>query len=253
MEKQRILREAQKIASKFSFWMVSGDVSHLYGYAYETPDTKYELEIKFDENFPNNPPQLIYHDEIKELIGDIQLKKHLNWTYESHVVDIIEELKFRIQEALENQKPNLDEKIDGTLKNDEYITPDLDTYPPDFQQEDYITPSYSDDIDFYTEDTTSMTTENKESLQDKKPSHETENPFVEPIIVDDDQTSLAVTTELGLIQQEYAYDQTGSNPANIQVYITVTLSKTFIISIDFSRYPDKPTISVQEEVQTIIG
>lgn len=55
MDKQRILREAQKIAAKFSFWMVSGNISHLYGYAYETPEKKYELEIKFDENFPNSP------------------------------------------------------------------------------------------------------------------------------------------------------------------------------------------------------
>ena len=70
MDTQRILKEAQKIATKFSFWMVSGNIAHLYGYAYETPENKYELEIKFDENFPNNPPQFLYHSEIKELLGD---------------------------------------------------------------------------------------------------------------------------------------------------------------------------------------
>lgn len=46
MDKQRILREAQKIASKFSFWMVSGDIAHLYGHVYETSDKKYEEDIR---------------------------------------------------------------------------------------------------------------------------------------------------------------------------------------------------------------
>ncbi|MFW9895172.1 MAG: hypothetical protein ACFFD7_05140 [Candidatus Thorarchaeota archaeon] len=260
MEKERILREAQKIASKFSFWMVSGNISHLYGYVYETPDIKYELEIKFDEDFPDNPPQLIYHDEIKDLMGEIQLNKYLNWTPDSHVVDIIEELKLRIQEALNTQKtskehifPLSTKEIDVTPETDDYITPDLDAYPPDFQPEEYITPSYSNDDDFYTKHTNSITPENNGSFQAEKHSPEIEQPFVEPIIIDDDQTSLAITTELGLIQQEYAYDQMGSNPANIQIYITITLSKTFIISIDFSEYPDKPAISVQEEIQAIIG
>ena len=100
MDKQRILKEAQKIASKSSFWMVSGNIAHLYGYVYETPEKKIEMEIKFDETFPNSPPQLIYHDDIKELLGDIQLEKHLNWTLESNVVDIIHELKLKIQDAL---------------------------------------------------------------------------------------------------------------------------------------------------------
>ena len=42
MEKQRILKEAQKIATNFSFWMVSGNINHLYGYIYETTEKKSE-------------------------------------------------------------------------------------------------------------------------------------------------------------------------------------------------------------------
>ena len=61
MDKQRILREAQIISSQFSFWMVSGNIAHLYGYAYETPEQKYIVEVKFDEEFPNAPPQIIPH------------------------------------------------------------------------------------------------------------------------------------------------------------------------------------------------
>ena len=104
MDRQRILREAQKIAAKFSFWMVSGNIAHLYGYAYETPEQKYEMEIKFEESFPNSPPQLLYRDEIKELLGDFQLNKVRSWTPDTTVVDIIHELKAKIQEALQAPK-----------------------------------------------------------------------------------------------------------------------------------------------------
>jgi len=73
LDKQRILKEAQRIAKEFSFWMVSGNIAHLYGYVYETPEKKYELEIKFDDDFPNSPPQMIYHDDSKELLGTVSL------------------------------------------------------------------------------------------------------------------------------------------------------------------------------------
>ena len=69
MNKQRILKEAQDIASSYSFWMVSGNITHLYGYLLETADGKYELEIKFDETFPESPPEFIYYDAIKDLLG----------------------------------------------------------------------------------------------------------------------------------------------------------------------------------------
>ena len=150
LDKQRILKEAQRIAKEFSFWMVSGNIAHLYGHVYETPEKKYELEIKFDENFPNKPPQLIYHDEIKEILEDIQLNKHINWTAESNVVDIIHELKLKIQEALQVPKTvaekelssiKANEKSDETIETEEYITPDLNAYPPDFQYEKFYTPS----------------------------------------------------------------------------------------------------------------
>ncbi|MFX0143913.1 MAG: ubiquitin-conjugating enzyme E2 variant, partial [Candidatus Hodarchaeota archaeon] len=97
MNKQRILREAQQIAKKFSFWMVSGDISHLYGYIYETAGKKYEIEIKFDEEFPKTPPKIIYHSEIKETLGSFQPKSLINWTPESNVLDIVLELNNAIK------------------------------------------------------------------------------------------------------------------------------------------------------------
>ena len=70
--------------------MVSGNIEHLFGYVYETPEGKYELEIKFDEDFPYNPPKLIYHKEIKELLGDIRLKAENSWSENSSVLEILQ-------------------------------------------------------------------------------------------------------------------------------------------------------------------
>jgi ubiquitin-protein ligase len=250
LNKERILKEAQKIAKEFSFWMVSGNIAHLYGHVYETPEKKFELEIKFDETFPTRPPHLIFHNEIKELLGEIHLKKYNQWEPEFKVVDIVSELKLRIQEALHvpetekkgesNPLETAEEKYDPS-DTDEYITPDPNAYPEEFQSEDYITPS-----DF-----------NNNSFENKQPSKTSSEPdntkfYTEPIFDDTEQLSLELTTELGLIQQEYAYDQKGSNAAEINIYITITLSKTFIISIDFTNFPEKPKISLPDDVKNIL-
>ena len=262
MDRQRILKEAQKIASKFSFWMVSGNIAHLYGHVYETPEKKFELEIKFDENFPNKPPQLIYHNEIKELLGDVQLNKILNWTSDSLMVDVIHELKLKIQETIHPQNPITEgdlssekksKEIEDNLETEEYLTPDLNNYPPDYQSGEYINPSASNGDIFYTEQTPTITSERTEVFQDDKSKIESNQPFNRPIFDEADQISLELTTELGLIQQEYAYDQKSSNAGDIEIYITITLSKTFIISIDFTKYPEKPIILLPEKVKNIIG
>ncbi|MFW9942035.1 MAG: hypothetical protein ACFFFT_13410 [Candidatus Thorarchaeota archaeon] len=250
MDKQRILKEAQGIAKEFSFWMVSGNIAHLYGYVYETPEKKFELEIKFDETFPDKPPQLLFHDEIKELLGEIQLERYKYWTPESKVVDIINELRFEIQKAIQIPKAipqeelspiKVSEKSNDFVEPEEYITPDLNAYPVDYQTEDYIIPSDSDNNIYHSE----------QELDDLSEStKETSN--VETYYDETEHLSLKLTTELGLIQQEYAYDQKGSNLSHVNVYITITLTKTFIIDIDFTNFPKKPKISLPEEVKDIL-
>jgi len=270
MDKQRILREARKIGSKFSFWMVSGNIAHLYGYVYETSERKYELEIKFGENFPNDPPKFLFHDNIKELISDIQLKKLKNWSSESSVVDIIQELEDKILNALEipqkkeekelapkidnsNEKPDfeLEEATDSKdieipPESEEYITPDLNAYPPDFEFDQYITPSDSEEDIFYEDQS------KQKSLED-----ETFSPPItelEPAPQEQfEETSVAINTELGLIQQEYAYDQRSSKGADLNIYITITLSKTFLIPIDFTNYPKRPNITFPDDVKKLLG
>ncbi|MGQ4876413.1 MAG: hypothetical protein ACP6IY_20305 [Promethearchaeia archaeon] len=266
MDKQRILKEAQKIAAKFSFWMVSGNIAHLFGYAYETPEKKYELEIKFDDDFPETPPKLIYHDEIKELLGDFVPEKLKNWTPDSSVVDIVHELKAKIQQSL-NEPISLEkqqlipiiepqhaavnvqqpQKIDQeTQENnqEEYITPDLNAYPPDFDYNQYITPKSENFFDNQFQEDNLIQTDKYRDSTSYSP---------EEIFIESEPLSLDISTELGLIQQEYAYDQRSSNKADINVYLTITLTKTFIIPIDFSNYPEKPKIQFPQEIIQLIG
>ncbi|MBY8989922.1 MAG: hypothetical protein KGD58_04130 [Candidatus Lokiarchaeota archaeon] len=250
MDKERILKEAQRIAKEFSFWMVSGNIAHLYGHVYETPEKNFELELKFDETFPNKPPQLIFHKEIKELLGEIHLEKYNQWNPEFKVVDIIKELKLKIQEAANLSKTEIKEELSpletaeenyDASDSEEFLAPDLNEYPEEFQPEDYITPSdFNNDLIDSDQTSTTFSEDNKiESYQ-------------EPIFDDTEQLSLELTTELGIIQQEYAYDQKGSSAADINVYITITLSKTFIISLNFTNFPEKPLISLPDEVKNIL-
>jgi len=92
MDQHRILKEAQKLASKFKFWMVSGDISHLYGYILEDKGKKYDLEIIFPEDFPKKPPEFIYHKNIRSLLGQFKLTTLDNWYENESVLNVVEEL-----------------------------------------------------------------------------------------------------------------------------------------------------------------
>ena len=261
MDKQRVLREAQKIATKYSFWMVSGNIAHLYGYVYEIEGKKFELEIKFEENFPTNPPQFIYQKDIIELLGNVQLDKLRNWTQESYVFDIIDELKMKIQKALHVSKMLLEENIelkkvsensDDSFEADKFITPDLSKYPSDSQYEEYLTPSDSTNKPFNGEQTVKTSIgEPQQSFENS--SNTPPKPIQESFFEESSQMSVSLNTELGLIQQEYAYDQLSEKPAEINIYITITLTKTFIIGVDFTNYPKKPIFHFPQEVKKLLG
>ncbi|MFX1500695.1 MAG: hypothetical protein ACFFDH_06990 [Promethearchaeota archaeon] len=262
MDKQRILKEAQRIAKNFSFWMVSGNIAHLYGYVYETGGKKYELEIKFDEDFPNTPPKMIYHNDIEELLGTFQLNNLVNWNSKSAVVDIINELKSKIKDTLKKsieiiEKPLISvekqENNDISFENEEYLTPDLNAYPPDYQYEENFPSTDTPDNLFYTEKSSDKKLEETNTPSIKNSNNKSFIPIQEPFIEASEQISVAISTELGLIQQEYAYDQPNAKKAVVNVYITITLTKTFIITIDFMNYPKKPIIIFPDELKNILG
>jgi len=282
MDKQRILKEAQKIATKFSFWMVSGNIEHLFGYVYETPEGKYELEILFDDDFPYTPPNLSYHKEIKELLGDIRLEAEKNWSENSSVLEMLQELKTKIQQALSIPEKEEDQPIsaisddsnipedkfveksletDGDekestekeTKEEEYITPDLSAYPPEFEYEQFVSPSESQEDLIYEEESNEATIDNEEIKTDEILSQEAPKLTEPELFADHEQTSVALNTELGLIQQEYAYDQKSHKKGDLNIYLTITLAKTFIIHINFTNYPAKPYVDVPEEASNLIG
>ncbi|MFX0005715.1 MAG: hypothetical protein ACFFA7_00700 [Promethearchaeota archaeon] len=254
MDRQRILREAQKIAKEFSFWMVSGEISHLYGYVYEAQDKKYELEIKFDDEFPNSPPQMIYHNEITKLLGDFQLNNLIKWTPNSTVVDVVEELRSKIESAVKSLEKDVEEKSISdeyvnkiTTEEEEFITPDLNAYPPDFQYDENITSLEKTDDLFYTDNSSSSS---PQELRQNLGSNIVQDEY---IIEDSEDLGVLINTELSLIQQEYAYDQIDSRRAVVNIYITITLTKTFIITIDFMNYPERPIITFSDETRSILG
>ncbi len=261
MDKKRILKEAQRIAKDFSFWMVSGNIAHLYGYVHQTPDVKYELEIKFEEDFPNTPPQMIYHNEVKELLGDFQLNNIINWTANSVVVNIIHELKVKIEDALKPKEeipkrqmiPIEEEQIvNNSSEKEDYLTPDLNAYPPDFPYDEHVTLLDSASDLFFTEESYESTPNDSDSAFVGDSDYEPKMSIQEDFTEERGELSVAINTELGLIQEQYAYDQSGSMGAQINVYITITLTKTFIISIDFMNYPERPIITLPAEAKSIL-
>ena len=247
MNKQRILKEAQKIAAKFPFWMVSGNIAHLYGYVHETTEKKYELEIKFDDNFPKSLPHFIFYDAIRNLLGDFQLYKLESWTPESSVVDILHELKEKIKDVLIEPVKFEEEKFQS-YDSEEYITPDLNAYPPDSNYEKF---------EFQTDSTTDYQSLSSDEINQsdiyKSPPIEVEEGKRKEVFEESEQISIEISTELGLIQQYFTYDQKGTNPADINVYMTITFTKTFIININFTNYPEKPFISFPDELKAFIG
>jgi len=262
VDKKRILKEAQRIAKDFSFWMVSGNITHLYGYVHQIPDVKYELEIKFEEDFPNTPPLMIYHDEIKELLGDFQLNNIINWTADSVVVNIMHELKAKIEDTLEPKEDIPEQKMihieeeqitDSSSEKENYITPDLNAYPPEFPYDEYVTPSDSTSDLFYSEKSFETPPNDLDSDIIDNSDFDSKISTQKDITEDSDQLSVAINTELGLIQQSYAYDQLGSEGAEINVYVTITLTNTFIILIDFMNYPERPVITFPSDVKNILG
>lgn len=282
MDKQRILKEAQKIATKFSFWMVSGNIEHLFGYVYETPEGKYELEIKFDDDFPYTPPSLSYHKDIKELLGDIRLEAENNWSENSSVLELLQELKKKIQQALSVPETEKDQPISAISKDynipedkiveksletggdekksteketkeEEYITPDLSAYPPEIEYEQFVSPSESQENLFYEDESDEATIKTDEIKTDKIVSQEAPKLTEPELFADHEQTSVVLNTELGLIQQEYAYDQKSHHKGDLNIYLTITLAKTFIIHINFTNYPAKPSVDVPKEAYNLIG
>ncbi|MHA1242216.1 MAG: hypothetical protein ACTSQU_15755, partial [Promethearchaeota archaeon] len=184
-------------------------------------------------------------------------EEHLPSTHSSEVSEDIETseqmdpnlLQERDEEEIKT--PEMETKTEK--ETEEFLTPDLNAYPPDFEYEQFLTPSeIEEDISPKKEPReTSLVTE-PAKLDDIGTQETTE--LTQPeLFADHEQTSVALNTEIGLIQQEYAYDQKTQQKGDLNVYLTITLSKTFIIQINFNNYPEKPSVNVPGEAHNLIG
>ncbi|MHA1328399.1 MAG: ubiquitin-conjugating enzyme E2 variant [Promethearchaeota archaeon] len=257
----RILKEAQKLASKFKFWMVSGDISHLYGYILEDKGKKYALEIIFPENFPEKPPEFVYHENIHSLLGQFKLKTLDNWYEGESVLNVLEELhallKSRIKQ-IESGDVGKDFQISGKIEsikekdleslnkspikegiNNGYLTPDLDAYPPEFDNEVFLPDSGPEKV-------------SQEDLNEEDFFIQEEQDIFYNVQKNFKKNEVLINTELGLLQQEYALDEIGQEKGVVKVYLTITLTKTFLIEIDFTKYPERPLLKFPVELQNFL-
>ncbi len=287
MDNGRLLHEAQLIAAEFKFFMVKGNLEHLYGYIYQSPDgeTKYPLEIKYTSNFPNSPPDFIFPQAIPNVPDEIELESLNNWTSDSHVVEAVRELAEFIKKYVENppkeaplEKPTPEPTLQDVIaepmeKEPEYITPNMDEFPsptsvheepeqyltPDtsqypYEQDEYVNP---DELPQWTERDDKQVPEVQE--EQYVPPEPTPSPIPQSTynqVQESDmevEPDVQVSTEAALVQQEYAIDYIGGAMGVIEVYLTITIEQTFIIRIDFSNYPKRPIVIVQDNLRKILN
>jgi len=281
MDNGRFLQEAQLIASEFKFFMVKGNLQHLYGYIYMSSDgcIKYPLEIKYPNDFPNSPPDFIFPQPIPNVPNEIELQSLNSWTSESHAVEVVRELAAFIKKYVEKDHIPLNKPIKKTIsahepkniekgskiegkssiipdaeESEQYLTPNIDQFP--YDQNEYINP---DALSEWSPEEDEEEIREENDLQQEQytspTSKTTELPIYESGAVQglDSEIDLQVSTEAALIQQEYAIDYVGGSMGIVEVYLTITVEQTFIIRIDFSAYPKKPQVVIQENLKKILG
>jgi ubiquitin-protein ligase len=169
-----------------------------------------------------------------------------------------------ISEDLNLSDDNIEEKtveLDGDeeestekeKKEEKYITPDMSAYPPEFEYEQFVSPTEFQDNLFSEEASEDTNFINNDTKTDDIISQEAPKLTEPELFADHELTSVALNTEIGLIQQEYAYDQKSNQKGDLNIYLTITLAKTFIININFINYPKKPIVDVPEEAYNLIG
>jgi len=231
--KARLLKEAQLIAEKFPFYTVKGKLNHLYGNIYESPDgeIKCALEIVYEETFPEHPPQFIFSDDSPNIPEGTQIKSLKNWTPESNVVDIVNEISELKKIAVETKGQQA--VLIDTIEEDEYLTPDPGEYPSDYGEEHINTKNYPEwkPEDFGESTNTEIEEEQFESTD----------------------ADIQIATEAALVQQEYAMDYINNSVGIVEIYLTITVEQTFIIKINFSNYPQRPELILNEGLTSLFG
>ncbi len=292
-DKDRLLREAQKIGSKFQFFSVGGNMGHLLGYVHEAAGVKYQVEIKYDDNFPTTPPQLIFSRPIINLLGaEISLSTLENWNEDSEVVAIIAELQEKVLAAIKEggatsappaggpvKKPAVKpgpaptpetpaaepETPSAPAQEEQWVTPDMGTYPdgeapatpaeggaPEKWEEPPPGEEAPPDT-FYQppaeEGGAPPAGEAPEEGTGGTPAAEPA-PEEPPVVYNEDETP-AAAEQMALILQENSADPYG--PGRAQIYMSITVEQTFILKIEFNKYPARPDVIIPPSIKAYLG
>ncbi|GAB4307334.1 MAG: hypothetical protein Kow0069_04780 [Promethearchaeota archaeon] len=265
MDRERLLLEAQLIGQNFSFWATSESYEHLFGYVYETENTKYQVDVKFDHDFPLSPPRLFFAPEVLELIGgDIRLRTLENWTPDSHVVDVLLELRYAIQQVLTGPATAIGESegtgVSGggqsstsgagpaaTPGEGEFVTPDLTLYPA--EGVDGVQPwdETWEAGESEREDAGDATVGGGVPLdQATGPGNSSSTAAGEDAVLNP-----LVANQVAEIQQWFAVDEV--RPGIVQVFITIPTGQTYLVEVDLHDYPSRPVLKLPAGISDVIG
>lgn len=274
MSRDALYSEAEHILAEFPhFWAVDGDIYHLYGIVEKTGVKEFTVEVFFPTDFPESAPDIQFSDEIKALLGDVQLRSLKHWTRNSSVVAILQELKMKIDQNLEHDFLELktSPKERGEKSYADFSTPE----PFEFQGEEKdlsVKPVARPASDFTEEqpakadepvvipDGKSWSEESLAQQQDgPQPqlidegywSGEQAEPAQPVSLTGDHDRDARLKDQLDKITMEYSVDYQ-QNFAEVSIYLTVSLESTFIIKINYINYPERPTIELPSDLRSII-
>ncbi|MFX0102876.1 MAG: hypothetical protein ACFFCS_25130 [Candidatus Hodarchaeota archaeon] len=276
MSREEVFNEAGHILAEFpNFWAVDENIYHLYGVVEKTGVKEFTVEVLFPSDFPEQPPEIRFSNEIIETIGRVQLRTLKNWTRNSSVVAVLQELKMKIDQNLEHDFLELKTapkereaksysdfatpepfEFQGTKKDDLSVKPvtrpanDYSSEKPEDVDEPVIIPvdkRWSEEglvqqqggqqLDMYDEEFWSGN-----SAEPSRPVS----------LTGDAERDARLKDQLDKITMEYSVDYQ-ENFTEINIYLTVSLESTFIIKIDFLHYPDHPKITLPSELNSIIS
>ena len=100
-----------------------------------------------------------------------------------------------------------------------------------------------------------MNPEDSQNNEEKEEAPKEESqPPEEPAQIDDSyqDTDSMLANELSFLMNEFQVEMVEESISRVRIYITASVELNFIIGIDFTLYPKKPLLTVQEELKQIL-
>jgi len=100
-----------------------------------------------------------------------------------------------------------------------------------------------------------MNPEDSQNNEEKEEAPKEESqPPEEPAQIDDSyqDTDSMLANELTFLMNEFQVEMVEGSISRVRIYITASVELNFIIGIDFTLYPKKPLLTVQEELKQVL-